>query len=103
MPMRWSDVIYLIGEVQGENEYGDPVVVDGPPREVYANRKSVRQSEFYQAAMTDLRPEIMFEIRSAEYEGEPKVRFEGRDYSVIRTYDNGEITELICSGLVGAI
>lgn len=101
--MRWSDVIYLIGEVHGENEYGDPVAVDGPPREVYANRKSVRQSEFYQAAMTDLRPEIMFEIRSAEYEGEPKVRFEGRDYSVIRTYDNGEITELICSGLVGAI
>lgn len=100
--MRWSDVIYLVPEVDGENSVADPVVTDGEPREVYANRRSIRQSEFYQAAMTDLRPEIMFEIRSAEYQGEPKVRYEGRDYSIIRTYDKGETMELICAGLVGA-
>lgn len=101
--MRWSDVIYLIARVEGENEYGDPVETDGPPRKVYANRRSVRQSEFYQAMQQNLRPELMFEIRSIEYRGETKVRYKGQDYLVIRTYDKGEIMELVCSGLVGAI
>src|SRR5690606_8479789 len=101
--MLWRDTVGLISLVPGQNEYGDPVMVEGPPRMVYANRRSIRQSEFYQAAQAGLRPEIMFEVRSAEYQGETKLRYEGTDYLVIRTYDKGEIMELVCSGLVGAM
>lgn len=100
--MLWRDMVELIPLVSGENEYGDPIEGDGEPRPVFANKKSIRQSEFYQAAMTGLRPEIMFEVRSEEYEGEPKLQHEGKAYNIIRTYDkNGEIMELVCSGLVG--
>ena len=99
--MLWRDVIYLIAQVEGENEMGDPTTVDGDPRRVYANKKSVRQSEFYQAAMVGLRPELMFEVRTAEYQDEPKLRYNGKDYRIIRTYEkDSETIELICGGLV---
>lgn len=98
---RWSDEIELVPLVEGTNSVGDPVLVDGEPRRVYANRRSVRQSEFYQAMQTGLRPELMFEIRSAEYQGEPKLRYGDTEYNIIRTYDKGEIMELVCGGLVG--
>lgn len=99
--MLWRDVIYLIAQVEGENEMGDPILVDGEPRQVFANKKSVRQSEFYQAAMVGLRPELMFEVRTAEYQDEPKLRYNGKDYRIIRTYEkDSETIELICGGLV---
>jgi SPP1 family predicted phage head-tail adaptor len=99
--MLWRDVVYLITQVEGENEMGDPTTVDSDPRRVYANKKSVRQSEFYQAAQAGLRPELMFEVRSVEYQGEPKLRYGGKDYRIIRTYEkDSETIELICAGLV---
>ena|SRR5690606_20135218 len=97
--MLWRDVIQLVSVTHTTNSIGDAIPQEST-RQVYANRRSIRQSEFYQAMTTGLRPELMFEVRSAEYQGEPTVRFEGADYSIIRTYDRGEITELICTGLV---
>ena len=99
--MLWRDVIHLIAQVDGENEMGDPTTADGDPRQVYANKKSVRQSEFYQAAMVGLRPELMFEVRTVEYQGEPKLEYDGKEYRIIRTYEkDSETIELICAGLV---
>jgi|SRR5690606_7303770 len=99
--MMWRDVIQLVDLTVGDNEIGD-AVTQPTPREVYANQKSVRQSEFYQAMATGLQPELMFEVRSIDYQGEKQLIYNGKTYSIIRTYDrNGEIVELVCSGLVG--
>lgn len=102
--MAWTDVLELITTVRTVSDAGD-IIKTPAYREVYANKKSIRQNEFYQAAATDLRPEIMFEIHTVEYEGESQLRYPvgsaGKVYSIIRTYDKvGEITEIICSGLV---
>ena len=74
-------------------------------RQVFCNKKSVRQSEFYQAQAQGHRPECMFEVRTQEYEGEMHFEYSERGiprmFRVIRTYDKGgEITELICNALV---
>jgi SPP1 family predicted phage head-tail adaptor len=99
--MLFRDVVDLITISNSENGIGDTIETE-TSRQVFANKKSIRQSEFYQAAMTDLRPELMFEVRTVEYEGEPKLNYDSKTYNIIRTYSkNGEITELICSGLVG--
>ena len=100
--MLFRDVVDLVPVIHTKDDYGEAVEQDGAARQVFANRKSVRQSEFYQAAMTGMRPELMFEVRSIEYADEPKLRHNGQAYRIIRTYSkNGEITELICSGIVG--
>lgn len=98
--MLFRDVISLITITTTENELGDTIEVP-TERQVFADKQSVRQSEFYQAAATGLRPELMFVVRTIEYNGETKLKYNGKEYSIIRTYDkDGELTELVCQGVV---
>jgi len=98
--MMWRDVVDLLTVTININGLGDPVETKSA-RQVYVNKKDIRQSEFYQAQATGLRPELMFEVRSIEYHGEPILRFANKEYTIIRTHSkNHEITELICQGLV---
>jgi len=97
--MFFSDKIKLIAISYTENSLGD-IIETETETEVFANKKSIRQSEFYQAAATGLRPEIMFEVWSEEYSSQQRVKYDNKDYTVIRAYDKGELTELICQGVV---
>ena len=98
--MLFKDVISLITVTTTENELGDTIEVS-TERQVFADKQSVRQSEFYQAAATGLRPELMFVVRTIEYNGETRLKYNGKEYSIIRTYDkDGELTELVCQGVV---
>jgi SPP1 family predicted phage head-tail adaptor len=98
--MRFDKVIYLISVTTSENDIGDPIETP-VKRQTFAEKKSVRQSEFYQAAATGLKPELTFVIWSREYGGEQKLEYDGKTYTIIRTYSkNGELVELICTGLV---
>ena len=98
--MLFRDVISLITVTTTENELGDTIEVS-TERQVFADKQSVRQSEFYQAAATGLRPELMFVVRSIDYNQEPKLKHGDKTYTIIRTYDkDGELTELICQGTV---
>jgi SPP1 family predicted phage head-tail adaptor len=99
--MPWCDIVYLINLVDEENELGDPIKVLIKNDFIFANKKSVRQSEFYQAAAVGLKPEITFEIHPYEYNGECMLEYNGKTYNVIRTYEvTGEVMELICQGVV---
>lgn len=56
-------------------------------RDVFVHPESVRLSEFYQAAASGLKPEIVLVLANfADYEGEKVVLFEGKEYTVLRTY-----------------
>lgn len=93
------DVIKLLSITNTVNNAGDSISVP-VEREVFADCKSIRQTEFYQAAATGLKPEIMFEVWSIEYAGEKQLKYEGKVYTIVRTFSKGELTELICTGLV---
>lgn len=97
--MLFRDVVTLTSVVQTTVS---GIIKETPStKTVYANKKSVRQSEFYQAMATGLRPELMFVVRSVDYNNEKKLTYGGEEYEIIRAYDkNGELTELVCQGLV---
>ena len=98
--MLFKEVIRLISTTTTENDMGD-IIETYNEREVYADKQSIRQSEFYQAAATGLRPELMFVVRSIDYNQEPKLKHGDKTYTIIRTYDkDGELTELVCQGVV---
>lgn len=96
----WKDVIEL-GNLVEVIEHGEPIQTM-EYREIFANKKSVRQSEFYQAANVGLKPELVFEVNSFEFNNDEKVRYNDKVYSIIRTYDKGEVTELTVTTFVGS-
>lgn len=95
----WKDVIELSNLIEtiAHNE----VVKGATYRKVYANKKSVRQSEFYQGASAGLKPELVFEIRSIEFRNEEYVRYNDKTYSIIRVYENGDNIELTITSFAG--
>ncbi len=66
-------------------------------RRVYAKLKSVPQSEFFSAGQSSIKPSGVFIVRTAEYKGETKLKYNGLIYSIYRTYNTtNEMTELYC-------
>ena len=92
---RWSDILFLLNKTETVNN--GEVVSFFVKTKRYVNKLSIRQKEFYDAHLTGLNPEIMFEIRTGEYNKQPSVEFEGEVYHIIRTYNKGEFTELVVS------
>ena len=70
-------------------------------RTLFAKKKSIRQSEFYDAANAGLKPELTFEIYSFEYNNDEKLKLEDKEYMILRTYEKGEKIELTVSTQVG--
>lgn len=104
--MFWSDAGYLCA--LKTNADGSPLLdsLNKPikqfeKRMVFCNKKSVRQSEFYQAQAQGFKPELMFEVKAAEYNDEQYFEYNGKMYNVKRTYaKTPEIMELVCSSMV---
>lgn len=94
----WRDVIEL-GNLEETEEFGE-IIKKFVYRKVYTNKKSIRQSEFYQGASAGLKPELLFEIRSVEFKEDEMVKYDGKEYTIIRTYDKGETVELTVSSHV---
>ena len=97
----FDDVIKLLSTTNTVNEYGDTVSVL-TERQVFAEVKSISQSEFYQAQALGLKPEIKFVIADfADYGGEQQLKyttFGGTEeiYDVLRTYRNKINLEIVC-------
>lgn len=98
--MMWRDVVELGNAI--ETIVSGEVIQSFTWRTVFANKKGVRQSEFYQAGTTGLRPEMTFHVRSEEYQNDEKLKYENKEYAIIRQYDRGEITELTVEAYVGS-
>lgn len=100
MPMPWSDVVYLVGLEEGTDDYGFPTIVESEKRQVFANKKSIRSSEYYQAKQSGIDLAFTFEIRSIDYSGEEFLYLsldeEEEAHEIERTYEKGEFIELVC-------
>jgi len=99
--MLFKDIIDLVAITTAKDPDGFPVTTE-TKRTIFADKKSVRQSEFYQAAAQNIKLELMFDVRSIDYQGEELLEYERQRYKIVRTYDkDGELTELVCSRLEG--
>ena len=99
--MLFREVINLISITEGTNELGDPIKIPIESGNIFADKQSIRQSEYYQAVAVGLKPEITFVIRTIEYNQAPMLKFNSKKYNIIRTFEkDSEFIELICSGVV---
>lgn len=94
--MTYDHELILIAVTITQDEIGNEIETETETG-IYCGLKSVGRTEFYNAAVNDLKPELIFVIHPYEYNGEKKVEFEGERYSVIRTYRASiEDMELTC-------
>lgn len=98
----YNQVITLVKETKAVNEYGDSVS-DRTERSVFADLRSVGQTEFYQAQALGLKPEMKFVLADyLDYQNEKIVKFrdfnsdEETEYTVLRTFRNNNQLELVC-------
>lgn len=90
--------VKLISVTVTEDAIGNQVQTE-TTTEVWAEEIGVRQSEFYNAAVTGLKPEKTFIIWANEYDGQTKIEADGVKYKLIRAYNNpakSEMMELVC-------
>lgn len=95
--MLWNEVIYL-GNLTETVVYGE-VVPLYTYKMVFADKQSVRQNEYYEAKQIGLKPELMFVVRSSEFSNEERIKYNLKEYEILRTYDKGETIELVCGAL----
>ena len=94
--MNRNCIIYLIGTEYREDE-NKILHAQETRRKVYASVKSVRQSEFHQAGVYGLKPQLEFTVFAPEYHNEETVEYKGTKYTVYRTYlNNDDSAELYC-------
>jgi SPP1 family predicted phage head-tail adaptor len=99
--LLFREIISLITVTEGTNDIGDPIKILTKRENIFADKQSIRQSEFYQAMAAGLKPELTFIIRTCEYNQEPMLEFNLKTYNIIRTYEKeNEFIELICEGVI---
>lgn len=87
--------VTLIGEELTRNERSEQVAVQTETT-VIGTLSGVTVTEFYQAANSGYRPEIVVTIYDQEYAKQRRLRVDGVTYTVIRTYLTGDFVELHC-------
>ena len=85
--MEYSEIIYLINEVQGQDAIGNEIVSSFTSTKCYAKKQSVRTNEFYNATMNGLTPSMEFVVKRLNYNGQDEIEWNNTRYQVIRTID----------------
>ena len=97
----WSDVLYLCEEIETFDELNRPHR-SYKESKVYANKISVKRSEFYQAQAAGFKPEKCFEVRTIEFNEDlhTHAKYNGVMYKILRSYEvDSEKTEITLTGL----
>lgn len=86
----YDNVASLYTAVETQDKYGN-IKETYTEREVYVKPRSVYSNDFYNAATSGLKPELVLEISTPEdYKGELIAKYEGTFYEVIRAYQRPE-------------
>jgi len=99
--MDRSDIITLYKDTVTYDDYG-VAVKTRTGRDVFCKVDSVTRSEFFEAGRNGLNPEYRITMFFGDYEGETLVGYNGKNYSVYRTYQaKTDIIELYVERRVG--
>lgn len=97
----WCDILYLLEEIETFDKLNRPHRSYNETK-VYANKISVKRTEFYQAQAAGFKPEKCFEVRTVEFNEDihTHVKYNDVVYKILRSYEkDSEITELTLTGL----
>ena len=89
-----DDVAILVAETITVDDIGNEVEAKHE-RTVFCRTRSITRNEFYQASEQGLRPTGAIVLSTQyDYQGERLVRWHGKEYTVLRTYQPVDSDEL---------
>lgn len=96
----FDDCITLCGSVVSVDEFLQEQITY-KKTDILACRRNVSRSEFYLGKKLGLDIVLNFVINAFEYNGEKEIIFDGKKYSVVKTYAlSGDLLELTCQLMV---
>lgn len=99
--MDRSSTIKLIGKAYAQDAIGQYIPTP-TERQAYCDVRSITRAEWYDAGRNGFKPDISFTMFAPDYHGEDEVEWEGKRYSVYRTYiGQNESVELYCQSIGG--
>lgn len=84
--MELNEICYLGTLAKTKNEYGDPISGISYGTATYCSMRSMKYSEFYQAAAVGMKPELALSLRREDYANQTYVKYNDIEYRVQRTY-----------------
>lgn len=92
----WKDICTLISKKPVLDESGN-FYDENVTKDVFCNKKGIRQSEHYASMAMGMKPTLMLEVKIYDYDDEEMVEFNNVKYRINRIYPtNNENLELIC-------
>ena len=85
-----------------ETEVNFEIIKDWIYTPAYATKKSIKQSEFYNAATIGMKPELVFVVRDFEYQNHERLKYNNVTYEIIRAYEIDDVVELIVTTWSGS-
>ncbi len=96
--MKTFDVeIKLIGLEDGVDDDGFHFSQEVIKPGILANELSIHSTDHWNANREGIKLAKAFEVHDFEYSGEEKLIFNDKKYKIERTYDKGDLIELICA------
>ena len=93
----YNDVVKIAKAEAVTDEIGNEIVSADwiNAKEIFCEISSISQSEFYTAAQAGFKPSLKIKIADYyDYNGEDMLLYNGDEYNIIRTYQNGTAIEL---------
>ncbi|PEE39389.1 phage head closure protein [Bacillus pseudomycoides] len=97
-----NDILFFPVVTTVKDELGQIEEIEKFSRQVFCEKKSVPQSEFFQAGQSGIKASCTLIIHLLDYQEEQKVKYREKEYSIYRTYErNDEKVELYCEVKAG--
>lgn len=92
-----NDVLYFPIVEPTKDELGQIEENEKYLRMTFCQRKSVPQSEFFNAGQSGIKAECVLVVNTLDYQNEKKVKYKNEIYDIYREYTRSdERTELYC-------
>ena len=89
-----DSVAYLVHQSHTRDEIGQNILGGETLLEVFVTVNSVSRTEFFNAGRNGLTPEFVFKMPKINYSGEKEIQYDGKRYSIYRTFCPPESDDL---------
>ena len=82
----WNNEITLIAKkITGQDKLKQNITEEVKTK-LLCRKRSITRAEFYQANQAGIRPSLVVDIHSFEYDNQELAEFEGKRYRILKTY-----------------